>query len=332
MTYEQILENLKNKKFHPVYLLTGEESYYIDCLTDVLEEEVLLEEEKDFNLTVVYGKDTDAGTIADYAKQYPMMAERRVVIVKEAQEVKDLEELLSYVENPLTTTLLVLCYKYKKLDKRKSFAKAIEKGGVFYESPRIYENKIPDWIRMYVREKGFGIQAKACLLLAEQLGSDLTRIVNEVDKLLINVPAGTEINDKLVEKYIGIHKDYNVFELQRALGNRDIFKANQIAGYFAGNPKENPLVKIVAILLSFFIKVLMFHQLKDKSKNAAALALGVNPYFVQDYQTAAHQYKPGQITRIVSLLREYDMKSKGVDNVSADDGELLKELVFRILH
>lgn len=332
MTHEQILENLKSKRYHPVYLLTGEESYYIDRLSDYLEDEVLTEEEKDFNLNVLYGKDTDAGTIADYAKQYPMMAERRVVVIKEAQEVRDLEELQSYVENPLPTTLLVLCYKYKKLDKRKSFARAIEKHGIYYESPRIYDNKIPDWIRMYVRDKGFGIQAKACLLLAEQLGSDLTRIVNEIDKLLINVPSGTEINDKLVEKYIGIHKDYNVFEMQRALGTKDIYKANQIAAYFAGNPKENPLVKVVAILYSFFVKVMIYHQLKDKSKNAAASALGINPYFVQDYLTAAHNYNTTQIKRIISLLREYDMKSKGVDNVSADDGELLKELVFRILH
>lgn len=332
MTYDQIRGDLKNNKFYPVYLLTGEESYFIDELADYFEEQIVPDEEKDFNLNVIYGKDTDAGMIMDYARQFPMMAERQVVIVREAQEARNFDELLAYIENPSLTTLLVLCYKYKKLDKRKSLAKAIEKKGVIFESQKVYENKIPDWIRDFIKAKGYNITPKATMMLTEYLGSDLTRIVNEISKLLINIPEKKEVDDVLVEKHVGVSKDYNVFELQRALGNRDIFRANQIAAYFASNPKENPLIKVLSILYAFFSKVLIFHQLKDKSRNSAAAALSVSPYFVQDYQNTALNYNPGQLVRIISYLREYDLKSKGVDNVSADDGELLKELVFKILH
>ncbi|MBP6978068.1 MAG: DNA polymerase III subunit delta [Bacteroidales bacterium] len=332
MTYDQIRGDLKNNKFYPVYLLTGEESYFIDELADYFEEQIVPDEEKDFNLNVIYGKDTDAGMIMDCARQFPMMAERQVVIVREAQEARNFDELLVYIENPSLTTLLVLCYKYKKLDKRKSLAKAIEKKGVIFESQKVYENKIPDWIRDFIKAKGYNITPKATMMLTEYLGSDLTRIVNEISKLLINIPDKKEVDDALVEKHVGVSKDYNVFELQRALGNRDIFRANQIAAYFASNPKENPLIKVLSILYAFFSKVLIFHQLKDKSRNSAAAALSVSPYFVQDYQNTALNYNPGQLVRIISYLREYDLKSKGVDNVSADDGELLKELVFKILH
>jgi DNA polymerase-3 subunit delta len=332
MTFEQILHDLKNKKYLPVYLLTGEEPFFIDELCRYFEEELVPDEEKDFNQNVIYGKDADAGTVMDYAKQFPVMAERQVVIVKEAQDMKNPEELQPYIEYPSMTTVLVLCFKYKKLDKRKLFVKAIEKKGIVFESQKIYENKIPDWIRAQVKAKGYEIQPKAALMLTECLGSDLTRIVNEINKLLINIPSGTEIDDTLVAKYVGVHKDYNVFELQKALGNREVFRANQIVAYFASNPKENPLNKVLSILYIYFLKVLMYHQLKDKSRNAAAAALSVNPYFVQDYLTAAQNYTSSQVMRIISCLREYDLKSKGVDNLSADDGELLKELVFKILH
>ncbi len=332
MTFEQIRSDLKNKKYFPVYLLTGEESYFIDELTNYIEEQVVPDNEKDFNLNIVYGKDTDAGMIIDYARQFPMMAERQAVVVREAQEVRNLEELMSYIENPSSTTLLVLCYKYKKLDKRRALVKAIEKKGVFFESQKVYENRIPDWIRDFIRERGMEITPKATLMLTEYLGTDLTRIVNEINKLLINIPEKKEIDDALVEKHVGVHKDFNVFELQKALGNRDIFRANQIAAYFASNPRENPLSRVLSILYVFFSKVLIYHQLKDKSRSNAAAALSVNPFFLQDYQNTARNYHPGQLTRIISCLREYDLKSKGVDNVSADDGELLKELVFKILH
>jgi DNA polymerase-3 subunit delta len=332
MTFEQILTTLKSNKYYPVYLLTGEEPYFIDELCRYFEQETVPDNEKDFNLHVIYGKDADAGTIMDYAKQFPVMAERQVVIVKEAQELKNIEELQAYVENPVTTTVLVLCYKYRKLDKRKLFVRAIEKKGIVFESQKIYENRIPEWIRGYLKEKGYDIQPKAALMLTELLGSDLTRIVNEAGKLLINIPSGTVIDDTLVTRYVGIHKDFNVFELQRALGNREVFRANQIIAYFASNPKENPLNKVLSILYLFFLKVLIYHQLKDKSRNAAASALSVNPYFLQDYVTASQNYNPNQIVRIISCFREYDMKSKGVDNISADDGELMKEMVFKILH
>jgi DNA polymerase-3 subunit delta len=332
MTFEQVLTDLKNKKYYPVYFLTGEEPYYIDQIANYIEEKVIGEEQKDFNLIVLYGKDVDPAEIVSNAKRYPMMSDLQVIIIKEAQDVRNIEELQSYVENPLRSSLLVLCYKYKKIDKRRSFAKAIEKSGVFFESARLYENRIPDWIRMYLKERNFGITVKACMLLTEFLGTDLTRIANELGKLQINTSPGSVIDEKQIEQQIGIHKDFNVFELQKALGTRDVFKANQIAAYFAGNPRENPLIKTLSILHGFFIKLMIYHQLKDKSKNAVAAALGVNPFFVQDYQTSAQNYTMAQLTRIVSLFREYDLKSKGVDNVSAGDGELLKELVFRVLH
>ncbi|MDD5507107.1 MAG: DNA polymerase III subunit delta [Bacteroidales bacterium] len=332
MTFEQILDTLKNKKYYPVYFLTGEEPYFIDELCRYFEQEVVPDDEKDFNLHVIYGKDADAGMVLDFAKQFPVMAERQTVIVKEAQEMKNLEELQPYLENPVGTTVLVLCYKYRKLDKRKLFAKAIEKKGIVFESQKIYENRIPGWIRGYVKEKGYDIQPKAAMMLTEFLGTDLTRIVNEVGKLLINIPRGGVIDDTLVTRHVGIHKDFNVFELQRALGNREVFRANQIIAYFASNPKENPLAKVLSILYPFFLKVMIYHQLKDKSRSAAASALSVNPYFLQDYLTASQNYNPSQIARIISCFREYDMKSKGVDNISTNDGELMKEMVFKILH
>ncbi|HOW25451.1 MAG TPA: DNA polymerase III subunit delta [Bacteroidales bacterium] len=332
MTFEQIIGTLKSRTYFPVYLLTGDEPFYIDELCRYFEKEIVPDDQKDFNLHIIYGKDADAGTIMDFAKQFPVMAERQVVIVKEAQELKNIEELQSYVDNPQGTTLLVLCYKYKKLDKRKLFARAIEKKGIVFESQKIYENRIPDWIRGQVKERGYDIQPKAAMMLTESLGADLTRIANEISKLLINIPSGTVIDDMLVSRYVGVHKDYNVFELQRALGGREIFRANQIVAYFASNPKENPLTKVSSILYVFFLKVLMYHQLKDKSRNAAAAALSVNPYFIQDYVTASQNFTPNQLMRIISCFREYDMKSKGVDNISADDGELMKEMVFKILH
>jgi DNA polymerase-3 subunit delta len=332
MTVERILTDLKNRKFYPVYFLTGEESYYIDQIAAYIEDHVVEESQKDFNLTVLYGKDVDAAAIIGQAKRYPMMSDHQVVIVKEAQDVKNIEELQPYLEQPLGSTLLVLCYKYKKIDKRRIFVKTVEKKGVFFESARLYENKIPEWIRIYLQEKGYSITPKASVMLTEFLGTDLTRIANELGKLQINAPAGSVIDEKLVELQIGIHKDFNVFELQKALGVRDTFKAYQIAAYFAGNPRENPLPRTLSILHAYFLKLMLYHQLKDKSRNSVASALGINPFFVQDYQSAAQQYPMDQLIRIMGIFREYDLKSKGIDNVSADDGELLKEMIFKILH
>lgn len=332
MTFDQVIQNLKNQIYHPVYLFHGDEAYYIDSLSDYIEEHVLTETEKEFNQTVLYGRDVDAPGIISYAKRYPMMANFQVLIVKEAQEIKDLDALTSYVQQPLSSTLLVLCHKYGKVDKRKSLAKAVDKHGVLFESPRIYDNKIPGWIEAYLKQRNYSISAKAAFMLTEFLGADLSRITNEIQKLIINIPQGREIDETDVEKYIGISKDFNVFELQKALGGKHVFKANQIILYFAANPRENPLVKVIPILYSFFSKVLLYQHLQDKSRNNAASALAVHPFFLQDYEVTARNYSSLKVRSVIGILREYDLKSKGVDNVSATDGELMKEMIFRILH
>jgi DNA polymerase-3 subunit delta len=262
------------------------------------------------------------------------MSNYQVILVKEAQDLKKIEELEPYILKPMESTLLVLCYKYEKIDRRKSLFKNIEKKAVLFESARIYENKIPDWISEYVRKQNYSISAKASYLLAEFLGNDISKIVNEISKLIINVPVHQEITEDYVEKNIGISKDYNVFELQKALGKKDVLKSNQIINYFADNPRDNPLVKVIPLLFSYFSKILVYHHLADKSRNNVAAALSVNPFFVMDYQQAAANFSSGKLTSIISLLREYDMKSKGVDSSSTSfpDGELMKELVFKILH
>jgi DNA polymerase-3 subunit delta len=334
VSFENILLDLKNKIYSPVYFLYGEESYFIDIISDFIENNVLNELEKEFNQSVIYGKDIDIPTLVSYARRFPMMSNYQVIIVKEAQDLNKLEELEPYILNPLESTLLVLCYKYEKIDRRKTLFKSIERKGILFESARIYENKIPDWIGEYVRKKNYLISTKACFLLAEFLGNDISKIVNEISKLIINIPEKQEITEEYVEKNIGISKDYNVFELQKALGKKEVLKANQIINYFAANPRDNPLVKVIPLLFSYFSKILIYHNLRDKSRNNVAAALSINPFFVMDYQQAAANYTSGKITSIISLLREYDLKAKGVDSNSTSfpDGELMKELIFRILH
>ncbi len=334
VSYENILLDLKNKIYSPVYFLYGEESYFIDVISETIEENVLSEIEKEFNQTIIYGKDTDIPTIISYARRFPMMSNYQVILVKEAQDLDKIEELESYILNPLESTLLVLCYKYEKIDRRKSLFKSIEKKGILFESARIYDNKIPDWIAGYVKNQNYSISTKACFLLAEFLGNDISKIVNEISKLIINIAEKQEITEDYVEKNIGISKDYNVFELQKALGKKDILKANQIINYFAANPRDNPLVKVIPLLFSYFSKILIYHHLPDKSRNNVAAAMSINPFFVMDYQQAAANFTSGKIISIISILREYDLKSKGVDNngTSFPDGELMKELIFRILH
>ncbi len=331
---DNVLNDLKNKIFHPIYLLHGEESYFIDLLSDEIEKQVLNDLEKEFNQTIVYGKDTDVPTLISYARRFPMMANYQVLIVKELQDMDKLEKLQVYTDNPLSSTILVLCHKYAKLDKRKVFYKSIEKHGVIFESNRLYDNKIPEWITGYLEQSGYPIHPKAALLLTDFLGADLGKIVNEIRKLLINLVPGTLITEEIVEKNIGISKDFNVFELQKALIQKDVVKANRIILYFAANPRNNPLVNVIPILFAFFSKILTYHHLADKSKNSAAAALSIHPFFVNDYQVASRSFPVAKVIRILSLLREYDMKSKGVDSnaLYASDGELMKELVFKILH
>lgn len=278
MNFEQILNDLKNKIYYPVYFLAGEESYYIDEISDYIEDHVLTDLEKEFNQTIIYGRETDILSIISNAKRYPMMANYQVVIIKEAQDVQNIEELLPYIENPLDSTLLVINYKYKKIDKRKSFFKQVDKIGVLFESKKLYDNQIAGWINSYVREKGYDITPKASAMLTEFLGTSLSKVVNEVSKLIINVPEKAIINDELVERNIGISKDFNIFELQNAIGSKNVLKANQIGNYFAANSKENPLVKTITILFGFFSKIMVYHQLNDKSRNNVASVLSINPF------------------------------------------------------
>lgn len=350
---EKILLDLKRRIFKPVYFLCGEEAHYIDLISDYIEHNVLEEADREFNQTVVYGKDTDLVGILGLAKQFPMMGEHTVVIVKEAQNLKELnksaggddeggsskggsnsgsQQFLAYINNPQPTTILVFCFKYKTIDKRGAIAKALQKNAVYLESAKLYDNQVPEWIGNYVKDKKYTIGPKATFLMAEFLGNDLSKIANEINKLLINLPEGKEITPELVQDNIGISKDYNVFELQDALAKKDILKANRIVNYFASNEKEHPIVMTLSSLYGYFSKILKFHFLADKSKFAAATALGVNPYFVDGYAKAAANYNSAKLKYIFACLKEYDLKSKGVDNSSISNGELLKELVFKILH
>lgn len=333
MTHTEIIQNLKKKIYHPVYILMGEEPYYIDLICDYIAENILSEGERSFNQTILYGKDTDADTLLTVARRFPMMSANQVVILKEAQEFKNLEDkLLSYVENPMSSTILVICYKYKTIDKRKKFLKAAGTKGVVFESPKIYENQLITWINNYCKEKSFPIQPQASAMLAEYLGTDISKVANELDKLMILLPAGTTITPAIIEKNIGISKDFNIFELQKALGERNVQKANQIIIYFNSNLKLNPLVKTISSLHFYFSKLLKYHFLPDKSSGNAARALGVSPYFMDDYIKAAKTYPPKKLVEIVALLREYDMKSKGINNVSSAEDDLQRELIYKIMH
>ncbi len=332
MKFEQIITDLKNKVYYPLYMLSGQEPYFIDQISDYIEDNILSESEKEFNQTIVYGRDTDVSTLVSYAKRFPMISNYQVVIVKEAQELNNIDELESYAKQPLDSTILVICYKYKKYDQRKALARIIKKNGVFFESKKLYENQIPQWITSKIQSDGYQITPKAAALLTEFLGDDLSKISNELGKIMINVPKEKQITDAIIEEYIGISKDFNVFELQKALAAMDIVKANRIINHFAANQKDNPLVKVVGFLFSYFNKVLIYHQIKDRSRNNVAAVLSINPFFVKDYQQAAKSYSFNKLTMIVSMLREYDLKAKGVDNVSTDDGGLMKELIFKILH
>jgi DNA polymerase-3 subunit delta len=301
----------------------------------------LSDSEKEFNQTILYGKELDMLTLLSYAKRYPMMSNYQVIIVKEAQDIKSLSAkedkndrnpLLEYVQQPLKSTILVFCHKYKTLDKRTRLAKALEKNAVVFESKKLYENKIPDWVIEYVLSKGYRINPKAAMMVAEYLGNDLSKITNEIDKLFINPLPSREITPELIEENIGISKDFNIFELHAALGKRNVYKANQIVNYFAANPKNNQMVLTLPQLFSYFLKILTYHKLPVKSKNEVASALGVNPYFVSEYEAAAKSYPEQKVLNVISTIRDYDVKTKGVGNGSTGEGELLKELVWKILH
>jgi len=329
---KQLVTDIKSGTIKPIYFLMGEEPYYIDKISDFIEQNVLLEEEKGFNQMVLYGRDVTIDDIVGNAKRYPMMAERQVLIIKEAQDLsRTIEKLVDYALNPQPTTLLVVNYKYKKIDKRKALYKAIKKIGVVYESKKLYENQVGEWIRRVLSPKDYSITPKAAQMLVEFLGTDLSKISNELEKLQIILPKGSQITPELIEENIGISKDFNNFELRKAVGNKNVVKAHQIANYFAENTKDNPMVVTVALLFNFFSQLLHYHGLNDKSSRSVAAALKINPYFVNEYITAARNYPMKKVSKVISTLREFDVKSKGVGANALPQGDLLKEMLVRIM-
>lgn len=328
-----ILKDIKNKKFAPIYFLSGEEPFFIDQVSKAIESDVLTEDEKGFNQTILYGNDVEMADVLALAKQFPMGAERQVVIVKEAQHLsRSIDQLESYAENPQPSTVLVFNYKGKSLDKRKKLYKTLQKKSVVLETKRIYDNQIPDWIETTAKEMGMNLEAKSKFMMAESLGSDLGRIYNELQKLKILAETGN-ITPEIIQKNIGISKDYNNFELRNAIETRNAVKAFKIANYFSQNPKDNPLVVTLSILYQTFSNIIVYHTLSDKSQSNVAKELGINPYFVKDAVTAAKNYPLKKATRIISFLRETDVKSKGVGSTgNVSDGDLLNELLFKIFN
>jgi DNA polymerase-3 subunit delta len=329
----KIINDIKEGNIKPIYFLMGEEPYYIDKITEYLEDNLLTEDEKGFNQMVLYGRDTTIDDIVANAKRYPMMAERQVVIVKEAQElVKTIDKLESYAENPQPTTVLVMAYKYKTLDKRKKITKTLTKHGLVYESKKMYENQVGEWIKRILKGRGYGIEPKAMMMLVEFLGNDLSRIANELKKLEIILPKGSTITPHHIEENIGFSKDYNVFEFRKAIGEKNQLKAYQIANYFAQNQKEHPLVMTTGLVFGFFSGLLQYHGLKDKNPKNVATVLKVNPYFLKDYDVALKNYPMKKVSAIIGTLRDIDVKSKGVGANSLSQGDLLKEMLVSVFN
>jgi DNA polymerase-3 subunit delta len=334
MTFEQIIADIKAHKFKPVYLLMGDEPYYIDEITDMLVSTVLPEEEKDFNQTIRYGMETDVASVITMVRSFPMMSDYQLIVIKEAQNLSKIEELEVYAKNPLHTTILVLNYKNGTLDKRKKLYAEIDKNGIVFESKKIPEYKIPAFISSYMQQKGLAIDAKSAQMLSDYLGNDLSKLTNEIAKLLIAIPKGqTQVTPNLIEENIGISKDFNNFELLKAVIEKNTFKVNQIADYFEKNPKNNPLIVTLVVLFNFFSNLMICYWAKNKTEQGIAAELGFrNPYQAKDYVAAIRNYNAFKCMEILSLLRTYDAKCKGVDNVSTPDGELLKELLYKITH
>lgn len=329
---QSIAKDIKAGKISPIYFLHGEEAFFIDQISDYIENNILTEEEKGFNQMTLYGRDVSVDDIVSNARRYPMMAERQVIIVKEAQDLsRTIENLAAYAKEPQPTTLLVICYKYKKLDKRKTLYKALSKTAVVFESKKLYDNQIAPWITRTLKANGYGITPKAAIMLAEFLGTDLGKVNNEISKLQLILPKGTEITPTHIEENIGISKDFNAFELQDALGRRDRLKAFRIVNYFSQNPKDNPIQLTTGFLFSYFSKLLKVHSLSSITESSVSTALRINGFFAKDYINASRNYSMREVSHAVSLLREMDVKSKGVGSYSASNGELLKEFLVKVM-
>lgn len=328
MTFEQIIKDISNKKYHPVYFLTGEEPYYIDQISDLLEANVLDEAAKSFNQMIVYGKDTDFKAIVDDARQYPMFSTHRLIIVKEAQDMKDIQGLEKYITHPAETTILALCYKYKKIDKRTAFAKALTAHTLYFESKKIYDNQVPGWISSYTSVKGFKINPEAAALMADYIGADLSKLSNELEKLFINLGQQKNITLEDVREQIGISKNFDVFELQSALGLRDFKRAAMIIQYFSNNPSANPGVMIVASLYAYFNKVLIVKMHSKFNDADLAKAIGAHPFFLKEYKEAARNYTVDQMYHIMQALKKADMQVKGIGNRRGNDGSVYRDFLI----
>lgn len=330
--YRKILADIKARKFKPIYFLHGEEPYFIDLISDYIAKNVLTEDEKGFNQSVLYGRDVSVDEVVASAKRFPMMAEYQVIILKEAQDLsRKMGDFEAYFNQPQPSTILVICHKYKKADGRKAFLKAAKKNGVVFESKKLYENQVPAFISDILQSKGYSISHKAAYMLTEFLGADLGKINNELGKLELVVPKGSEITPEIIEANIGFSKDFNNFELQNALGNQDFKKAFQIIDYFAQNPNDNPILGTIPILFRYFSQILKYHGLKDKSQQSVASALGVHPFFVKDYIQAARVFPMKKCSAIIESLRDVDVRVKGVgSSANVTQGDFLKELLIKI--
>ncbi|MDR0414637.1 MAG: DNA polymerase III subunit delta [Prevotellaceae bacterium] len=337
--YERIMSDLSKKIYKPVYLLMGEESYYIDLISNYIQENVLSEADKTFNQTVLYGRDINTKVVVEAARRYPMMGSYQVVVVREAQEIKDsIEKLKIYVDSPLKSTILVICYKTKTVDRRTGFYKQIAKVGEVFESASPYDDKIPDWITDYLRSKQRSIDTGAAKILADHIGDNLSKIVNELDKLAVIVPQSSKITAEHIERNIGISKDYNPFELCKAINTGNVLKANRIIMHFERDPDSNPIPRIITVLFSNFSKIFLLHMLKVKYKNAPIPptevqgVLGITTYLLREYEAAARRFSSTKAAGVIALLREFDMRSKGWNNASTGYGDLMREMVYKIMH
>lgn len=332
MTYSNIISDLKKGKYQPIYFLHGEEGYYIDAITKYIEQNALTDAEKAFNQVVMYGKEVDFKNVVDNARQFPMMAQRRVVILKEAKDMRSLDKMESYFERPSDQTVLVIAHKHKKLDGRSKLSKVLKKNAVVFESKSVRDYKIAEWISSYVSEIGFKIDGRSSMLLGEYLGTDLSKITNEIAKLIVNLEKGSTIDAKLIQEKIEISKDFNIFELQNALGKRDVAKSFLITNYFAKNIKKHPLVMLNSSLYNYFLKVLLTGRNLNMSDQQLAKIIKLpNSFFVKDYKQAARNYSISSLVQIFEFIKEADARSKGIGNRSTPQEALLKELVFKIL-
>jgi DNA polymerase III subunit delta len=328
---ERIINDWKKHKFRPIYWLEGEEEYFIDELMKYAEHHILNEQEAGFNLTVFYGKDAQWAEVLNACRRYPMFAEKQVVLLKEAQQMKDIEKLESYIEHPLDSTIFVVSYKDKKVDGRSKLARLLKQKAEMVTTKKMYDNQLPDWANNHVQSMGYTISQKALMLLIDHIGNDLSRLVNEVDKILVNIQGRKNISEDDIELYVGISKEYNVFELQAAMAQKDLYKAIRIINYFEANPKAAPIQLVLPSLYSFFSKVYMLYGLESKDEKAAATTLGVSPYFIKDYLAAARKYDFKGITQSLLLLHHYNLKSVGVGSSGTPDASLMKEMVVKMM-